>query len=342
MPKCAEIESYSAEKLEREVTREHCFANLCKIAPSKSFKSRDRYVLSCLRASGPTSSHTGQRNFAAGAFLALFDLTRWLGKKSDRMWFDVIGISGRLASVLLDKGKGTRALCSLFSWENVQGWPPLQRSSCSNGRILAEFLQDSGRMRPKSQTEEKQSRNDQIKIQRVASICRLPFSTLKTTGTKLLKMLQSLQCKKVTQGYARHKWQRRKKANKQFRQKDYILLYSFIICHALCIFMTLWASLGQDCRDLLLGTWLQVGYISARHENTLEVDLKSNRIVRSCQVCRANCIAPHSWVQSQRPQEIHKARLLKNGRRTGNCDTSMYNRSKYNQMYANASCHNLR
>jgi hypothetical protein len=149
----------------------------------------------------------------------------------------------------------------LFSWENVQGWPPLQRSSCSNGRILAEFLQDSGRMRPKSHTEEKQSRNDQIKIQRVASICRLPFSTLKTTGTKLLKMLQSLQCKKVTQGYARHKWQRRKKANKQFRQKDYILLYSFIICHALCIFMTLWASVGQDCRDLLLGTWLQVGYI---------------------------------------------------------------------------------
>ena len=110
----------------------------------------------------------------------------------------------------------------LFSWENMQGWPPLQRSSCSNGRILAEFL----RMRPKSQTEEKQPRNDQnqndqIKIQRVASICRLPLSTLKTTGTKLLKMLQSLQCKKVTQGYARHKWQRRKKANKQFRQKDY-------------------------------------------------------------------------------------------------------------------------
>ena len=42
----------------------------------------------------------------------MFDLTRWLGNKSDRMWFDVIGISGRLASVLLDKGKGTRALCS--------------------------------------------------------------------------------------------------------------------------------------------------------------------------------------------------------------------------------------
>ena len=90
--------------------------------------------------------------------------------------------------------------------------------------------------------------------------------------------------------------------------------------------MTLRASLGQDCIDLLLGTWLQVGYISARHENSLEileVDVKSIRVVRSCQVCRANSTAPHCWVQSQRPQEIHKVGLLKNERRTGNCDTSM-------------------
>ena len=186
----------------------------------------------------------------------------------------------------------------LFSWENMQGWPPLLGSSCSNCRILAEFLLVSGRkVRPRSNHRTIKSRFDVLSMSAVFCIQRLKW--------------QVRNCWRCNGGYSAR---RSGKAQMTAARKILQRLVTWHVTPSWLHICKAWEYPGSRC-EIHQDSQIMSGLSK----------LSSTALLSAEPTAAEN-------PQSRTPEEWEKRKLW-------HTDATKYN--QLNQMYANASCHNL-